>query len=145
VNTSGSNAVECREPFVLKVGIILIFIYLAIRIINNDLVGGDNNTLSWILWAFFLIYSQIFSPDIIVYEEGLVILVLWKKVFVDWDKVSSVNTSSVAANVFILSSELDFLSRLLLDYPIKITTSRSNYKEAMKIIKEKIGERFRVG
>jgi hypothetical protein len=135
-----SDGIECTQTPFSKAAMPGILGLIALAMIVGIV---PSHPFFWALLIALIPYSLTYSPDFIVYEDGIEVHFPWKTTFNPWDAVTKVRKNPINARIY--ARNLTFANVIYsLGRPWIVATSpgRRNYDEAMARIQEKIGDRF---
>lgn len=151
---TGVKLAECREPLLGKLflgGFSVVFsAFLASGVYAlTGAAGAAGSAWGAGVLAFFLFLALnlavyfVLHPDVSFYDRGMVVRLLWKRVFVPWQAVSQVRESPRRARVSVqgrLTALHHLLGLLLLEgRPVFfIRRSWPGYENARRVMQEKL-------
>lgn len=97
----------------------------------------------WFAWFAFLPFMFTYSPDFVVYEDGIAVKFPWKTKFNAWDDITKVRKTAINMRLYMrnltLANGIYGFGR-----PSIVATSpgRSNYDEAVAAIRDRIPDKF---
>lgn len=128
INETG---VRCVTPRWLKWMILVGFLIVGFVVITQVL---DNSLLGWAFLFYLLLRMPFYSPDIIVYQSGIKVRRFFYTNFLAWDDIAAVRIGQINAQIY--PKGIPFWMRYALFDSLLISKPRTNYDEAIEIIRE---------
>ena len=125
------QGILCVVPRPIKALIVvgaLLFAYVGVVQILN------NHPLGWILWLYMFARIPFYSPDLVIYETGIMVDRFGVQRFLKWDDIRHIYVGKF--NTLIYPQTIPQHLRIFFYNYLSINFWRTNYKEASRIIKE---------
>lgn len=135
------SEVKCKERVWMRFGLFAVTLILAI-FVASEFSSTVSKLFVVLFFAFVIISSQIYFPDIVVSIDGLTVRSLNRHFFFRWDNVDGVHKNTLHTLIYIRSAELSRMDRLFVARPFSLGRWRKNYDQVTLLIKENTGDKF---
>lgn len=134
-----TNGIECYSPAWSKALVILLSIIVGYVLVYQVL---DNNILGWVFLLYVVIRIPFYSPDVIVYDEGVDVDRFGFKRFLAWDDLEYIRVGTI--NCQLHPRNLPKWVQWMVYDSILINSWHSNFKQVREKLEENQGKAGRM-
>ena len=129
-----TNGIKCYSPIWSK-GLVIVVAVLIGYFLNYRVL--DNSILGWICLSLFLMRIPFYSPDMIVYDEGIETNRFGFKHFLKWSDIEHIRVGTI--NCLLRPRNIPSFVKMMFYDSILINGWHTNFSEVREKLKENQG------